>query len=103
MGHFSTIDMFSRQGLDQADKEFVSWALSRVVDQLIFGADLVWERRDFGVDGSEMECPLDDMVAVLRAPVSMAAVIADVARELRVDIPHLVCLALDDADDPKAA
>lgn len=84
-----------RQGLADAERGFVTQAIHRAVDRFVYGCEPrivhVW---DCGRDGTELEMNQDDMRAALLSPVGFTAVVADVCRELNVDVLLLVEEAL---------
>lgn len=94
MGIYKDVELIRRQGLDPAERGFATWAIEQALDDFIYGVDLPVRLLDFGRGGSECEIADEDILAALRAPVSFAAVVADICRELKIELPELVRLAL---------
>jgi hypothetical protein len=103
MGLYADIDRIRHQGLPDAERGFVTQAIHRALDVYLYGTQprVIWH--DYGIDGTECEVNDQDITAALLAPVSFAAVVADVCRELKVEVPLLVERVLSGEEMPEPA
>jgi hypothetical protein len=98
MGRYSEIDIMRKQGLPEAERSFVTWAIDRATDTFIHGTEPPVQIFDYGIDGTEVEYNESDFVAALLAPVSFAAVVDDICRQLKIATPELVARALGECE-----
>ena len=102
MGLYAQIDMIRRQGLAEAERGFVRWAIERATEAFVYGTEPPMQRFDYGLDGQECEIADADVTAALLAPVSFAAVVSDICAQLKITVPPSIERALGD-DLPPAA
>jgi hypothetical protein len=107
MGLYADIDRIRRQGLPDAERGFVVQAIHRALDRYLYGTQppvVVHDDGRHGQEDSQAGTPVEDtdITAVLLAPVSFAAVVADICRELKVEVPPLVEEALRGGDPAPA-
>lgn len=93
MGYYSDFDRIVRQGLDEDSRMLVAHELAALVDRYVWDtAPVTWHFH--GRDGQEADISPEAITAALLAPVSLASVIDDVCRALKVTVPSTVAAAL---------